>query len=160
MFLLKQNVKSAVRFKPRSLRLRSCFDEYRACLCGIKSVAFLSSDSISVGGGGGGGGVGEREKEKEGETMSFSEAKKLMRLVNVDALKMKLGTEGKEVIGYSELLDACESMGVAKTADEAAAFARVLDEAGVVLLFRDKVYLHPDKVLSLSLFFSLYVYSP
>lgn len=86
--------------------------------------------------------------------MSFEEAKKLMRLVNVEALKMKLGIEGKEVIGYSELLKACESMGVARSPAEAVSFARVLDEAGVVLLFRDKVYLHPEKVLLLPL--SLY----
>ncbi|KAG7035330.1 Calcium uniporter protein 6, mitochondrial [Cucurbita argyrosperma subsp. argyrosperma] len=81
-----------------------------------------------------------------GETVSSAEAKRLMRLVNVEALKMKLGTEGKEAIGYSELLEACKSMGMARSNDEAAAFARVLDEAGVVLLFRDKVYLHPDKL--------------
>ncbi|KAL0390329.1 UNVERIFIED_CONTAM: Calcium uniporter protein 6, mitochondrial [Sesamum calycinum] len=61
----------------------------------------------------------------------------------------KLGVEDKEVISYTELLRACESIGVAKSSDEAAAFARVLDEAGVVLLFRDKVYLHPDKVVDL-----------
>ncbi|KAK4492141.1 hypothetical protein RD792_002938 [Penstemon davidsonii] len=81
--------------------------------------------------------------------MSFGEAKKLMRLVNVEALKEKLGMEDKEVIPYDELLNACQSMGVAKSNDEAAAFARVLDDAGVVLLFRDKVYLHPDKVVDL-----------
>ncbi|KAK2989984.1 hypothetical protein RJ640_000260 [Escallonia rubra] len=80
-----------------------------------------------------------------GDTISFGEARKLIRLVNVEALKMKLGTEGKEEIGYSELIEACKSMGVAKSTDEAAAFARVLNEAGVVLLFRYKVYLHPDK---------------
>jgi hypothetical protein len=117
-------------------------DEYKACFCGVNSAAFLSSDSIY-------GGVGEKEKEKEDYVMSFSEAKKLMRLVNIDSLKMKLGTVGKDVIKYSELLDACQSIGVAKTPDEAAAFARVLDEAGVVLLFRDKVYLHPDKVVDM-----------
>ncbi|KAJ4719261.1 Calcium uniporter, mitochondrial [Melia azedarach] len=83
------------------------------------------------------------------DTITFTEAKKLMRLVNVEALKMKLGMEGKEVIGYAELLKACESMGVARSIDEAVTFARVLDEAGVVLLFRDKVYLHPDKVVDL-----------
>ncbi|KAG2669764.1 hypothetical protein I3760_14G049200 [Carya illinoinensis] len=81
--------------------------------------------------------------------ISFAEAKKVMRLVNVEELKRRLGTEGKEVISYSELLDACQSMGVARSPEEAAAFARVLDEAGVILLFRHKVYLHPDKVVDL-----------
>lgn len=80
--------------------------------------------------------------------ISFAETKKLMKLVTVEALKRKLGMEVKEVIDYSELLQACESMGVARSREEAAAFARVLDEAGVVLLFRDKVYLHPHKVSS------------
>ncbi|KAK7301997.1 hypothetical protein RJT34_12874 [Clitoria ternatea] len=83
------------------------------------------------------------------DSISFSEAKKLIRLVNVESLKVKLGMEGKEVISYSELLEACESMGIARNPEEAAAFARVLDEAGVILLFRDKVYLHPDKVVDL-----------
>ncbi|OIW14116.1 hypothetical protein TanjilG_21256 [Lupinus angustifolius] len=83
------------------------------------------------------------------DSISFSEAKKLMRLVNVESLKMKLDMEGKEVISYSELLQACESMGVARNKDESAAFARILDDAGVILLFRDKVYLHPDKVVDL-----------
>ena len=78
--------------------------------------------------------------------MSFAEARRLIRLVNVEALKRKLGMEGKEVIRYSELIQACESMSVARSNEEATAFAQVLDEAGVILLFRDKVYLHPDKV--------------
>ncbi|KAL9251914.1 Calcium uniporter protein 5, mitochondrial-like protein [Drosera capensis] len=105
-------------------------------------LRMLSSESSTGDGGGGGRGL-------VGDGISFSEAKKLMRLVNVDALKSKLGMEGKEVIGYSELLKACQGMGVARSLEEAAAFARVLDEAGVVLLFRDKVYLHPDKVVEL-----------
>ena len=37
-------------------------------------------------------------------------------------------------------------MGIARSNEEAAAFAQVLDEVGIILLFRDKVYLHPDKV--------------
>ncbi|XP_029120568.1 calcium uniporter protein 6, mitochondrial [Elaeis guineensis] len=81
--------------------------------------------------------------------VTFTEAKRLMRLVNVEALKRKLERDGEEVIGYSELLEACEEMGLVRTRDEAMSFARVLDEAGVVLLFRDKVYLHPDKVVDL-----------
>jgi len=113
---------------------------------GMTPLSFLLNQikrgvSTSTGGGGGFGNGNERE-----DSISFSEAKKLMRLVNVESLKTKLGMEGKEVISYSELLEACESMGIARSPEEAAAFARVLDEAGVVLLFRDKVYLHPDKV--------------
>ncbi|KAG6508595.1 hypothetical protein ZIOFF_033969 [Zingiber officinale] len=78
--------------------------------------------------------------------MTIAEAKRVMRLVNVEALKRKLEREGEEVIGYGQLLKECEGMGVARSREEADAFARALDEAGVVLLFRDKVYLHPDKV--------------
>lgn len=76
-----------------------------------------------------------------------------MRLVNVESLKRKLERDGEEVIGYSQLLEACEGMGVARSREEAGAFAHVLDEAGVILLFRDKVYLHPEKVIPLAPFF-------
>ncbi|KAL6967868.1 hypothetical protein U1Q18_033678 [Sarracenia purpurea var. burkii] len=135
--LIKQRMSLAVRSKPNPL------------LGSIKSsTSFSSEDSSGAGdgvveGGGGGGGGGEGEKE----IISAEEAKKLMRLVNVEDLKTKLGAGEKEMIGYSELLRVCKTIGVAKTHDEAAAFAGVLDHAGVVLLFRDKVFLHPDKVV-------------
>lgn len=131
-----------------------CYNNYRATavtavvtplpllllLCNNKTVSFSSSSSTTS--------PPPRDGDDESgtESITLAEAKKLMRLVNVEALKKKLGMEGKEVIGYPELLEACSSMGVARTIDEANAFARVLDDAGVVLLFRDKVYLHPDKV--------------
>ncbi|XP_054797212.1 calcium uniporter protein 6, mitochondrial-like isoform X2 [Prosopis cineraria] len=83
------------------------------------------------------------------DSMSFAEAKKLMRLVNVESLKTKLEREAKEVIPFSELLQLCEDTGVARSPEEASAYARVLDEAGVILLFKDKVYLHPQKVADL-----------
>ncbi|KAJ6693471.1 hypothetical protein OIU85_004258 [Salix viminalis] len=81
--------------------------------------------------------------------ITSSEAKRLMRLVNVEALKMKLGMESKEIIPFSDLLEACQSIGIARSHDEAVTFAHVLDDAGVVLLYRDQVYLHPDKVVDL-----------
>ncbi|XP_021910082.1 calcium uniporter protein 5, mitochondrial-like [Carica papaya] len=109
-----------------------------------RTIKYFSDQSESNNGGGGGGGGGG-----ELDNITFNEAKKLMRLVNVEALKVKLTAEGKEVIAYPDLLQACESMGMARSLEEAISFARVLDEAGVVLLFRDKVYLHPDKVVDL-----------
>ncbi|KAG8078293.1 hypothetical protein GUJ93_ZPchr0007g3452 [Zizania palustris] len=85
-------------------------------------------------------------KDAEAE-VTAEEARRLMRLANVEALKRKLG-DG-EVIPYAELLRACEEAGAARTRAEAAALAGALDEAGVVLLFRDKVYLQPDKIVDL-----------
>ena len=82
-----------------------------------------------------------RDAETE---VTAEEARRLMRLANVEALKRRLG-DG-EVIPYAELLRACEEAGAARTRGEATALAGALDEAGVVLLFRDKVYLQPDKV--------------
>jgi len=106
-----------------------------------RGLSSSSSSSSNVLGDGGNDNDDEREN-----TISSSEAKKLMRLVNVETLKMELGMGGKEIISYFELLQACQSSGIARNQDEAAKFSKVLDDAGVVLLFRDKVYLHPDKV--------------
>ncbi|XP_047317543.1 calcium uniporter protein 5, mitochondrial-like [Impatiens glandulifera] len=140
-----RHVTSAVRCRPKttSLPIRPfrVFDPARLL------ASPFSSDTINFSGG------GERKEDAAkgglGELISSEEAKKLMRLVNVEELKKKLGMDGKEMIGYSELIEACEQMGVAKSKDEAASFARVLDEAGVILLFRDKVHLHPHKVVDL-----------
>lgn len=133
--LLKEGLTSStiVRSKPVTFGLKRVVSSVES---NYKCCSFSYSSLIGGGDGNGGG----------GDDISIAEAKKLMRLVNVEALKMKFGTEGKEVIGYTELLEVCESIGVAKSVDEAKVFANVLDEAGVVLVFRDKVYLHPDKV--------------
>lgn len=108
------------------------------CYCG--PTRMVGGYYFSSGSNGGG-------ENKNGDSITHEEAKRLMRLVNVEELKWKLGMKNTEVIGYMDLLKACKNMGVAKTHDEAVGFARVLDEAGVILLFRDKVYLHPDKVI-------------
>ncbi|GLU11939.1 hypothetical protein SLE2022_286570 [Rubroshorea leprosula] len=140
---VKQGVSAAIGRKPLP------FHQDGFLLVGLKSVgsyfsriALLSSSASSSN-------VVATGVSDCKETISLEEAKKLMRLVNVEELKRKLGMVGKEVIGYSELLEACQSIGIARSVEEAILFARVLDEAGVVLLFRDKVYLHPDKVVDL-----------
>ncbi|CAN6344251.1 unnamed protein product [Urochloa humidicola] len=78
-----------------------------------------------------------------------AEARRLVRLVGVEALKRRLRDGRDEVVGYGELLDACVDAGAARTHAEAEALARAMDDAGVVLLFRDKAYLHPEKVVDL-----------
>ncbi|KAF3570508.1 hypothetical protein F2Q69_00060560 [Brassica cretica] len=90
------------------------------------------------------------EEEQKKKEITLTEAKKLMRLVNLEDMKKKLvGTAERDVVPYSALLEASQGMGLVRSPDEAHVFARVLDDAGVVLIFRDKVYLHPDKVVDL-----------
>ncbi|CAN7052906.1 unnamed protein product [Brassica rapa subsp. trilocularis] len=96
--------------------------------------------------GGGGGGYRCLTVEPT-EEITITEAKKLMRLVNVDEMKKKLGCMGNdETVSYTKLIEASQGFGIARSLHEAHAFARILDDAGVILIFRDKVYLHPDKV--------------
>ncbi|XP_027091790.1 calcium uniporter protein 6, mitochondrial-like [Coffea eugenioides] len=143
---------------------RSCLrPRLDGCFCRGSRVigsSFYSASTFPpvVGGSGAGGGRDGDDDDENGkkdnnvnggEKISCAEAKRLMRLVNVEALKMQLGMENKEFIDYKDLLQACQTMGVAKSPHEAVAFVDVLDEAGVVLLFRNKVYLHPDKVVDL-----------
>jgi calcium uniporter protein, mitochondrial len=75
-----------------------------------------------------------------------AEARRLVRLVGFEALKRRLRAGPGDVVGYADLLHACVEAGAARTRAEAEALARALDHAGVVLLFKDKAYLHPEKV--------------
>nr|GMD67041.1 calcium uniporter protein 5, mitochondrial-like [Ipomoea batatas] len=148
--LLRHRAAAAARIRPAEVSrwLRPCLDgsggnRGDGCFCDFRLTAASYCSSAAAGGRGDDKGEGRGNAE----LVSEAEVKRLMRLVNVEALKKKLGMGNKEVIEYSELLQACEGMGIAKSPDEAAAFARVLDEAGVVLVFRDKVHLHPDRVI-------------
>ncbi|KAJ6763646.1 hypothetical protein OIU79_024237 [Salix purpurea] len=67
--------------------------------------------------------------------ITSSEAKRLMRLVNVEALKMKLGMESKEIIPFSDLLEACQSIGIARSHDEAVATPALLFYLSCFALF-------------------------
>ncbi|KAG0519887.1 hypothetical protein BDA96_08G025200 [Sorghum bicolor] len=89
------------------------------------------------------------QAEPEPAEVTPAEARRLVRLVGVEALKRRLRDGRDEVVGYGQLLDACVEAGAARTPAEAEALARALDHAGVVLLFRDKAYLHPEKVVDL-----------
>lgn len=110
------------------------------------SCAIIASSQRTWLGGGGLRSLTVKTSAEE-EEITVAEAKKLMRLVNVDDMKKKLlGMADRDVVSYSTLLEASQGMGIARSPDEARVFARVLDDAGVVIIFRDKVYLHPDKV--------------
>jgi hypothetical protein len=75
-----------------------------------------------------------------------AEAQRMVRLVGVELLKRRLRDSPDEVVGHGEFLDACVEAGAARTRDQAEELARAMDQSGSVVLFRGKVYLHPEKV--------------
>ncbi|VAI70117.1 unnamed protein product [Triticum turgidum subsp. durum] len=77
------------------------------------------------------------------------EARRVVRLVGVEMLKRSLRDRSEEVISYGEFLEECVEAGAARTHGQAEVLARAMEQSGVVLFFRGKVYLHPEKVCDL-----------
>ncbi|ESW13987.1 hypothetical protein PHAVU_008G243500 [Phaseolus vulgaris] len=120
-------------------------------VCSTTSVSCLAGDSCGNGSANNNNNNSNKSNGDNGDGTKGSptsrEAKKLMRWTSVESFKEKLVMEGKEIIPYSQFLEKCEKMGVASNAEEAAAFTQSLDDTSHILLFRNKVFLHPDKVL-------------
>lgn len=86
---------------------------------------------------------------KDGGTLgalSNQEARKLLKLIKVDDFKKHLLSTGNHCMPLEEVLKLCKQTGTATTDAEAENVAKSLDEAGVILIFRKKVFLEPEKV--------------
>ncbi|MCO5601432.1 hypothetical protein L7F22_055553 [Adiantum nelumboides] len=81
--------------------------------------------------------------------LSHAETRKLLKLVKVDDFKKLLLGTGNHCMPVDEVLKLCKKAGAATTDAEAEEVTRNLDEAGVILLFRNRVFLEPDKVAEL-----------
>lgn len=91
----------------------------------------------------------EDEDEDKNDNMALHKARRLLRLVQVEAVKRRLEMESHDIMPYADLLKVCKSMGVASSLQDAAHFAKSLDDAGVILIFQDMVYLNPKEVAQL-----------
>lgn len=83
---------------------------------------------------------------KEEAKVASEEARNLVQQVHCASLKKRLRDDPRDTISYEELLHMCRTVGMASDHREAAEMAHVFNQAGVVLTFRDKVHLHPEKV--------------
>ncbi|RZC47597.1 hypothetical protein C5167_040552 [Papaver somniferum] len=164
LILLKRSLSLTVRYEKKESIYKGfkLLENVSSFARPVSPARFFSSETATTGFSGqdknsstGVSGVGNESEEEKGgknakDEISFTEAMKLLRSINVESLKRILGIEEEEeVIEYIDLLKACTSIGIARSYDEAAALVRVLDEAGIILLFRDKVHLHPVKVVDL-----------
>lgn len=81
--------------------------------------------------------------------LSTQEARKLLKLVKVDDFKKLLLSTGNHCMSVEDVLKLCKQAGAAITDAEAEEVTRNLDEAGVILIFRNRVFLEPEKVAEL-----------
>lgn len=86
----------------------------------------------------------ENECSGSGCGISIDDARKIIRLSQVEKLKAKLRDMCKSSISYSEFNRICvEDCG---NADQGAEFAKLLDESGSVIVLGNIVFLRPDQV--------------
>lgn len=78
--------------------------------------------------------------------LSMDNARRLARLVQLDALKTRLQEIQQDSISYEELLCICLDSTCVSSQKEARRVARSLDESGDILILGRAVYLHPHKV--------------
>lgn len=91
-------------------------------------------------------GNGKVEQQQQPGKVENQEAREFVQQVHLTSLKKKLRDDSRDCISYQELLQMCRTAGMASDDQEAAQLARAFNQAGVVLTFRDRVHIHPEKV--------------
>ena len=80
--------------------------------------------------------------------LTVEDARKLLRVTQMEAVKSRLRAIQKTWISYSEFLRVCEE--ACSDSDQARNFAKMLDESGNVVVFGNAVLLRPEQVNALS----------
>lgn len=94
----------------------------------------------------------EIESEAEEEKFTVADAKKVMRLAQLEVVKSRLRQMENDWISFPEFFQICN--GASSNSDQAIEFAKMLDQSGIVLVLGNVVFLKPDKVGFLLFFFS------
>ncbi|XP_022751358.1 calcium uniporter protein 2, mitochondrial-like [Durio zibethinus] len=76
--------------------------------------------------------------------LSVLEAKKLLRVAQLEVVKTRLRETGKNWISYSDLIRICGEG--CSDPEQGLQFAKLLDESGIVIVLRNVVVLRPEQV--------------
>ena len=90
--------------------------------------------------------TGDGDAVNASAKVANDEARNLVQHVHLASLKKRLRNDSRDTISYEELLGLCQTVGLACDKEDAARMAHAFNDAGVVITFRDKVHLHPEKV--------------
>ncbi|KAK6152664.1 hypothetical protein DH2020_012303 [Rehmannia glutinosa] len=84
------------------------------------------------------------EESPEGE-VTVADAKKILRLSQLEIVKSRLRQGEKDCVSYSEFLEICAKECSSK--DQGLEIAKILDESGSVIVLGNIVFLRPEKVV-------------
>ncbi|KAL9152037.1 hypothetical protein ABFS82_11G092200 [Erythranthe guttata] len=88
----------------------------------------------------------EAELEESPEAnLTVADAKKILKLSQLETVKSRLKTVENDVVSYSEFLEICDN--VCSSTDQSLEFAKILDESGTVIVLGNIVFLKPQQVM-------------
>ncbi|XP_060193357.1 calcium uniporter protein 2, mitochondrial-like [Lycium barbarum] len=87
----------------------------------------------------------EVSSDPEEEKFTVDDARKVLRLAQLEVVKSRLTQMEKDCISYPEFIQICN--GACSNAEQALEFAKLLDQSGIVIVLGNVVYLKPHKVV-------------
>ncbi|KAJ8567191.1 hypothetical protein K7X08_019399 [Anisodus acutangulus] len=87
----------------------------------------------------------EKQPVQDEEKFTVDDARKVLRLAQLEMVKSRLTQIEKDVISYPEFIQICN--GACSNADQALEFAKMLDQSGIVIVLGNVVFLKPAKVV-------------
>uniref|UniRef100_A0A7N0UC56 Calcium uniporter protein C-terminal domain-containing protein n=1 Tax=Kalanchoe fedtschenkoi TaxID=63787 RepID=A0A7N0UC56_KALFE len=85
----------------------------------------------------------EMKRSDPVEGLTVEDARKLLRLAQLEAVKMKLEGMKESWISYDRLVEICSE----DCGKEGLGVAKILDQSGAVIVLGDMVFLHPQQVV-------------
>ncbi|KAL8546190.1 hypothetical protein ACS0TY_006053 [Phlomoides rotata] len=85
------------------------------------------------------------EESPDEEKLTVADAKKILRLSQLETVKSKLRQIEKDFVYYPEFLEICGKE--CSSEDQGVEFAKILDESGSVIVLGKMVFLRPEQVV-------------
>lgn len=82
-------------------------------------------------------------KQPPEDKLTVEDARKLLKLTQLEMVKSKLRQIEKNCVSYKELVEIC--VDVSSSEDQGIEFAKMLDESGTVIVLGNVVFLRPDQ---------------
>ncbi|KAL6012394.1 hypothetical protein ACLOJK_002881 [Asimina triloba] len=86
------------------------------------------------------------EADDDDGVISVEDARKLMRISRLEALKSALRREPRSCVSYSEFVQTCSGCLEGSSPDEVSGLIKMLDQSGIVIVLGNVVFLRPEQI--------------